>query len=357
MTQETLQQAIALARSGQKQQARELLQQVLSANPANETAWLWLADAMSTGAERIQVLETCLRFVPDSRAAQAGLTALRRQAAQEQPPEPGVSPEEAETEPQPPVDQAQPAAVEPPGAGASLEPAPETGAEDEGDNEWPDLRDQIELEPWMEDMASDAGPALGSLLGSPTESEGPPARARAYDNLPTLPTRHTETPPAFTVPPDEVTDEEFSQVESRTEAELRSKPEIWPVEAEDEAEEEEELDSLEDLFDPITSDEADDERDLSPYISAQREPEQAEDLLAGWSEPDLQPEAELPPDAPEQDARLTADVTGNTQPVRRSRRSDEQKQPRGSRTLLFILLIIIGLVGIAAVLFGLLNGL
>jgi hypothetical protein len=47
------QQALVLARSGQKAEARELLREVLQTDRANEMAWLWYSDCVETLEERI----------------------------------------------------------------------------------------------------------------------------------------------------------------------------------------------------------------------------------------------------------------------------------------------------------------
>ena len=71
-------QAVGLARAGRKEEARELLQQVLELNPLNESAWIWFADTFSTVEERISVLEECLKSIPLSNQARQGLAQLRQ---------------------------------------------------------------------------------------------------------------------------------------------------------------------------------------------------------------------------------------------------------------------------------------
>lgn len=453
MTQETLQQAIALAKSGQKDQARELLQQVLKANPANEMAWLWLTDCLSTREERIQVLETCLRFVPGSQAAQAGLATLRQQSETgiHQPqditeePEPAAGSSQPAEEPSQPDEEQPQQEVEPslqdeeqpqleeepslqeeeqpqleedpslpdeeqlqleekpslqeeeqPAAVADISPmedetppadaeaiSPETGAFDEAEaavqtgdaespqsaavnispevtaetgkppeageqkneeeNEWPQLRDQIQLEPWMQDMADEAGPALGALLGNPDESEGLPGRAKAYDNLPTLPVRKTEPPPAFTVPLEEVSDEEFSEIETRTHSELRNRPIMRPSQTRSE----------DDQFDPN-------------YLRSEEEQEQEDQPYTGdvneagvfVASEDLQIEsAGQEPDSNFIDDEIMSENLERTQPaslnVRQRRSAAARRRTRTRQVAFYFFLILIGLIGIAAVLAGL----
>lgn len=77
MSDDNLNRAIALSRSGKKSEARELLKEILRANPQNETAWLWFADTFSDIRNRIAALEECLKFNPNCQAAQRGLAALK----------------------------------------------------------------------------------------------------------------------------------------------------------------------------------------------------------------------------------------------------------------------------------------
>jgi len=70
--------AVELAKAGRKAEARGLIQQVLSANPFNEMAWLWYADCAVNEEERIRDLETGLRLNPNMPRVVAGLRALRR---------------------------------------------------------------------------------------------------------------------------------------------------------------------------------------------------------------------------------------------------------------------------------------
>ncbi len=70
--------AVELAKTGRKAEARGLIQQVLSANPFNEMAWIWYADCATNEEERIRDLETGLRLNPNMPRVVAGLRALRR---------------------------------------------------------------------------------------------------------------------------------------------------------------------------------------------------------------------------------------------------------------------------------------
>lgn len=71
-----LQQAIALAQSGQRAEARALLEEVVAADPSIEMAWLWLATVSTDRNERIGFLERALTLNPNNSTSQAAYTQL-----------------------------------------------------------------------------------------------------------------------------------------------------------------------------------------------------------------------------------------------------------------------------------------
>lgn len=75
-----LQQAIAAARAGRKAEARQLLDQILQANPYNEQAWLWMSGVVETNAERVGCLQQALTLNPDNAAARKALARLQSRA-------------------------------------------------------------------------------------------------------------------------------------------------------------------------------------------------------------------------------------------------------------------------------------
>ncbi|KAB2860929.1 MAG: hypothetical protein F9K46_09185, partial [Anaerolineae bacterium] len=81
-----LQQGIAAAKAGQKDQARQILQQAVKIDPRNETIWLWLSSVAKDDKERIFCLKQILSINPQSELAIKGLQALgvapEQQAAQ-----------------------------------------------------------------------------------------------------------------------------------------------------------------------------------------------------------------------------------------------------------------------------------
>lgn len=75
---EWLRNAIAAAKIGQRQQARELLMRVIEANERSEQAWLWLSLVVDSDEERLICLENALTLNPDNVQARAGLKALQK---------------------------------------------------------------------------------------------------------------------------------------------------------------------------------------------------------------------------------------------------------------------------------------
>ena len=70
-------QAVGLARSGRKREARDLFQQVLQVDRTNEMAWLWYAECVDTPAERLSALESCVRLNPQAQRVRLSLSALQ----------------------------------------------------------------------------------------------------------------------------------------------------------------------------------------------------------------------------------------------------------------------------------------
>jgi hypothetical protein len=67
-----LEQGIELVRSGDKEAARQLLAQVVTEEPNNERAWMWLAYCAKSRSERKRYLERVLEINPvNFKAAEA----------------------------------------------------------------------------------------------------------------------------------------------------------------------------------------------------------------------------------------------------------------------------------------------
>jgi len=74
--------AIELIRSGQKQSAQNILQPILKADVHNIPAWFWYVETCSTVEQRLQILEVCAKFNPDSPEVKAAVDTLRKQKMQ-----------------------------------------------------------------------------------------------------------------------------------------------------------------------------------------------------------------------------------------------------------------------------------
>jgi twitching motility two-component system response regulator PilG len=78
-----LEEGISAALAGNKARARQLLSQGVTADPGNETAWMWLAGVAETPEQTTHALETVLKLNPDNDRAKTGLRQTRMKAAQE----------------------------------------------------------------------------------------------------------------------------------------------------------------------------------------------------------------------------------------------------------------------------------
>src|SRR5215472_14082277 len=72
-TEDLLQQGIAAARAGQREEARALLVQVVEADERNEQAWLWLAGVVDDPQDMRTCLDNVLDLNPGNAKAQQGL--------------------------------------------------------------------------------------------------------------------------------------------------------------------------------------------------------------------------------------------------------------------------------------------
>jgi tetratricopeptide (TPR) repeat protein len=77
-THATLDQAIAAARAGRRDEAAGMLRQLVAANPFNADAWVWLGGLASDPREQRSALEQALAITPDNQRAQQGLAWLRQ---------------------------------------------------------------------------------------------------------------------------------------------------------------------------------------------------------------------------------------------------------------------------------------
>lgn len=77
MSEDILNQAIALAKAGQKIEARKLLKSLIEADQQNITAWLWYADTWPDDQRKLMALGLCSRFNPNNPKIQQALSVLQ----------------------------------------------------------------------------------------------------------------------------------------------------------------------------------------------------------------------------------------------------------------------------------------
>ncbi len=86
-TEGLLRAGIAAARRGEREQARDLLMQVIEQDENNPLAWLWLSGVVESLEDQEVCLENVLTLDPDNEAARRGLESVRQKmAAQASPP-------------------------------------------------------------------------------------------------------------------------------------------------------------------------------------------------------------------------------------------------------------------------------
>ncbi|MGC1374865.1 MAG: hypothetical protein WA821_01495 [Anaerolineales bacterium] len=86
VTNDILGNAIELIQTGQKTEARKLLEPYIEAHPQDVSAWLWQAETCSSAGSKIKVLEKCLTYNPDNPQVSQALSALNAQSAQQDQP-------------------------------------------------------------------------------------------------------------------------------------------------------------------------------------------------------------------------------------------------------------------------------
>ena len=80
----TLQNAISLIKAGDRDGGRRLLSELLSRDPANEAAWLWMSSVVEQDEQRRYCLQQVLKHNPDHTVAQAALAHLQASEAEEE---------------------------------------------------------------------------------------------------------------------------------------------------------------------------------------------------------------------------------------------------------------------------------
>jgi hypothetical protein len=101
-----LEQAISLIKSGQKQQASQLLAELLKIDSKNETAWLWMSLAVNDKQQQLYCLKKVLAINPNNPSAQKALAHLNQPLPNQPSPRPFSEPAPyhiPETPPPPPT--------------------------------------------------------------------------------------------------------------------------------------------------------------------------------------------------------------------------------------------------------------
>jgi len=77
-TSDLLQQGIALAKAGRREEARDILLKVVEQDERNESAWLWLSGLVDSDEDKAIALENVLTLNPNNEWAKRGLRLLGR---------------------------------------------------------------------------------------------------------------------------------------------------------------------------------------------------------------------------------------------------------------------------------------
>jgi hypothetical protein len=77
-TTELLQRGIALAKAGRREEARDVLLQVVEQDERNESAWLWISGVVDTDDDKAIALENVLTLNPNNEWARRGLQLMGR---------------------------------------------------------------------------------------------------------------------------------------------------------------------------------------------------------------------------------------------------------------------------------------
>ena len=85
MSSKMLYDAIALVRAGKNDEARQIIFEIIRTEPANEMAWMWLAETLSSDADRMKVLHACLQQNKDSKLTIMAIERLQEKMDEEMP--------------------------------------------------------------------------------------------------------------------------------------------------------------------------------------------------------------------------------------------------------------------------------
>ncbi|GIK38205.1 MAG: hypothetical protein BroJett011_20380 [Chloroflexota bacterium] len=105
-----IQQAIAAIKAGDKITGKQLLIEIIKADPRNENAWLWMTNVTGSDTERATCLENVLKINPNNEDAKKALATIQQRQASQPIGQPKVEvlPKPVEAPPKPePITQAQ----------------------------------------------------------------------------------------------------------------------------------------------------------------------------------------------------------------------------------------------------------
>ena len=72
--------AIEYVKAGDKSRAKQILTEVIQAEPGNDTAWLWMSSIVDTKEQQIRCLQQALQINPNNQHATIGLSKLTGQS-------------------------------------------------------------------------------------------------------------------------------------------------------------------------------------------------------------------------------------------------------------------------------------
>jgi hypothetical protein len=77
MKTEKLNEAISFVRTGQIEDARQILFEYIRNDPENEVAWIWLAETLSSNQDRMKIYRSCLDINPESKIVNMAIARLK----------------------------------------------------------------------------------------------------------------------------------------------------------------------------------------------------------------------------------------------------------------------------------------
>ena len=92
MSSKMLYEAIALIRASKLDEARRMIFEIIRTEPTNEMAWMWLAETLSSDADRMKVLLACQLENPNSRITKMAIEKLQEKIDEEAQDVPPVAP-------------------------------------------------------------------------------------------------------------------------------------------------------------------------------------------------------------------------------------------------------------------------